>query len=172
MSASPARRGWPIGLVALVVLVVLAIGGIIYGATNRPDFDVFLYDAGPIEDYEDGEVRYLPQVNVYVVVLDDDGAAKQLRALDGIAPATGCSIRLNADDARGSDRNPEGQPGSFSDPCSPAVWYLTGDALERSSNPLRDFHITKPLPVDAAGRRIVEVEVIGRPNPAEQEIQR
>ena len=87
MSASPARRGWPIGLVALVVLVVLAIGGVIYGATNRPDFDVFLYDAGPIEDYEDGEVRYLPQVNVYVVVLDDDGAAKQLRALDGIAPA-------------------------------------------------------------------------------------
>ena len=33
VSASRARRGWPIGLVALVVLVVLAIGGVIYGAT-------------------------------------------------------------------------------------------------------------------------------------------
>ena len=172
MTPSPVRKGLPIGAVALLVIVIIGIGGVIYGGLNRPDFQVFLFEAGTIDGYESGDVRYLPEVNVYVVVLDDDGVAKRLRAVDGIAPATGCSIQLDLQDARGRDRNPERQPGSFSDPCSAAVWYLTGDALERSSSPLREFQITRPLPLRADGSRVVEVEVIGRPNPAEETIQR
>ena len=173
MSTSPARRGLPIGLVALLGIVVFAIGGVIYGGLNRPHFDVFLFDAGPIEDYQVGELRYFPQARIYVIALDEDPGAKNLRALDALSPhGTRCVVDHDPDDARGADRNPLGAPGVLKDPCSQAVWYLTGDALTRTSQPLATFHITQPLPTDAAGRRIVEVEVIGRPNLADEEPQR
>ena len=107
-----------------------------------------------------------------MIALDDDGSRKELRALDARAPATGCTIELDPDDPRGEVRNPLGRPGSFSDTCSQAVWYLTGDALDRTSAPLRTFRITQPPPEDARGRRIVEVEVIGRADPLATETAR
>jgi hypothetical protein len=173
MTQSRARRGWPLGLVALVIVFVVAIGAVFYGAANRPDFDVFFLDAGPIEDYEVGEPRFFPQARIYVVALDEAEGAKNLRALDAIAPiGTGCVVELDPDDPRGAERNPLGRPGVLNDSCSQAVWYLTGDALERTSRPLRTFHITQPPPENEDGRRIVEVEVIGRPNLAEEQRQR
>ena len=170
---SPARRGWPIGLVALLVVCAAGIGAVFYGACNRPDFDVFLFDAGAIEDYEVGMPRYFPQARIYVVALDEAEGAKNLRALDAIAPiGTGCVVELDAEDARGAEGNPRGLPGVLTDRCSRAAWYLTGNALERTSEPLRTFHITRPPPAGEDGRRIVEVEVIGRPNLAEAERER
>ena len=173
MSQGRRRRGWPIGLVALMFVIVLAIGAIFYGAANRPDFNVFLFDAGPIESYEVGDPRWFPQARIFVIALDEVDGAKNLRALDAIAPSgTGCVIDYVPDDKRGALQNPLGRPGVFKDSCSQAVWYLTGDALERTSHPLRTFHITRPIPTNVQGQRIVEVEVIGRPNLAEAERER
>ena len=173
MSAGPARRGWPIGLVALLAVCAAAIGAVFYGACNRPDFDVFYFDAGAIEDYEVGAPRYFPQARIYVVALDEAEGAKNLRALDAIAPiGTGCVVELDASDTRGAAGNPLGLPGVLTDRCSQAAWYLTGNALERTSEPLRTFHITRPPPAGGDGRRIVEVEVIGRPNLADAERER
>lgn len=171
--SGPPRRGWPIGLVALLLVIIAAIGAIFYGAANRPDFNVFYFDAGPIEEYEVGEPRWFPQARIFVIALDEAEGAKNLRAIDAIAPVgTGCVVELDLEDERGSVRNPLGRPGSLKDTCSQAVWYLTGDALERTSQPLRTFHITRPPPTNAEGQRIVEVEVIGRPNLAEAERER
>ncbi len=169
----PPRRGWPIGLVFLLLVIAVAIGAIFYGAANRPDFHVFYFDAGPIEEYEVGDPRYFPQARIYVIALDEAAGAKNLRALDAIAPVgTGCVVELDPEDERGTARNPQRRPGVFKDTCSQAVWYLTGDALERTSHPMRTFHITRPPPTNVEGERIVEVEVIGRPNLAEAERER
>ena len=108
-----------------------------------------------------------------VVALDEAEGAKNLRALDAIAPiGTGCVVELDAADPRGAAGNPLGLPGVLTDRCSQAAWYLTGNALERTSEPLRTFHITRPPPAGGDGRRIVEVEVIGRPNLADAERER
>lgn len=173
MSRRPSRRGWPIGVVALLFVSVAAIGAVFYGACNRPDFEVFLFDAGPIEDYEVGEPRWFPQARIFVIALDEAEGAKNLRAIDAISPVgTGCVVDLDPEDERGASQNPLGRPGVLTDSCSQAVWYLTGDALERTSQPLRTFHITRPPPTNEQGKRIVEVEVIGRPNLAEAERER
>ena len=169
----PPRRGGPIGLVALLFVITIGIGAIFYGAANRPDFDVFYFDAGPIEEYEVGEPRWFPQARIFVIALDEVEGAKNLRAIDAIAPVgTGCVVELDLEDERGSRRNPLGKPGSLRDTCSQAVWYLTGDALQRTSHPLCTFHITQPPPTNVQGKAIVEVEVIGRPNLAEAERER
>ena len=173
MSQARPRRGWPIGLVAFLFVSVAAIGAVFYGACNRPDFDVFLFDAGPIEEYEVGEPRWFPQARIFVIALDEAEGAKNLRAIDAIAPVgTGCVVELQPEDPRGAAQNPRGRPGVLADACSQAVWYLTGDALARTSQPLRTFHITRPLPTNEQGQHIVEVEVIGRPNLAEAERER
>lgn len=169
----PPRRGLPISLVALLFVIVVAIGAVFYGAANRPQFDIFLFDAGPIESYEVGEPRYFPQARIYVIALDEVEGAKNLRALDAISPSgTGCVVDLDPEDARGSLENPRGRPGALKDSCSQAVWYLNGNALARTSQPLRTFHITQPPPANEDGQAIVEVEVIGRPNLAEAERER
>lgn len=173
MSQGRPRRGWPIGLVALLLAMVLGIGAVFYGAANRPDFNVFLFDAGPAESYEVGEPRYFPQARIYVIALDETEGAKNLRAIDAIAPVgTGCVVELQPEDPRGAAENPRGRPGVLADACSQAVWYLNGNALARTSQPLRTFHITRPLPINEDGKHIVEVEVIGRPNLAEAERER
>ena len=174
MSEEAARPGSrPVGLIVLAVIVALGIAAIFWGRfVIDPDPQVFLFDAGPIADYQVGELRSFPEANIHVIALDDDGSRKELRALDARAPATGCTIELDPDDPRGEVRNPLGRPGSFSDTCSQAVWYLTGDALDRTSAPLRTFRITQPPPEDARGLRIVEVEVIGRADPLATETAR
>ena len=173
MSQARPRRGWPIGLVAFLLVSVAGIGAVIYGACNRPNFDVFLFDAGPIESYEVGEPRWFPQARIFVIAPDEAEGAKNLRALDAISPSgTGCVVELVPDDERGALQNPLGRPGVYADGCSQAVWYRTGDALERTSQPLRAFHITRPPPTNEQGQRLVEVEVIGRPNLAEAQRER
>ena len=191
----PPRRGWPRGLVALLLVVVVAIGAVFYGAANRPNFDVFYFEAGTFDSYAVGEPRYFPQARIFVISLDETlleqspiqetecrpvvpaaeepNLAKELRALDAISPSgTGCVIDFIPDDPRGAARNPLGRPGVYVDHCSQAVWYLNGDALARTTQPLHAFHITRPLPANAMCERIVEVEVIGRPNLAEAERER
>lgn len=196
----PPRRAWPIGLVFLLVVSIAGIGAVIYGALNRPQFDVFYFDAGTFDSYEVGEPRYFPQARIFVISLDEapveglgqvkregcppvgtaqgegtDGPnlAKELRALDAISPSgTGCVIEFVPDDPRGAVLNPLGRPGVYVDHCSQAVWYLNGDALARTTQPLHAFQITRPLPTNAQCEPIVEVEVIGRPNLAEAERER
>ena len=174
MSTSPARRGLPIGLVALLGIVVFAIGGVIYGGLNRPHFDVFLFDAGPIEDYQVGKLRYFPQARIYVIALDEDPGAKNLRALDALSPhGTRCVVRSRP------RRCPRGGPQPARCAGRPQGPVLAGPSgtspVMRSRAPAsrwRRSHITQPPPTDAAGRRIVEVEVIGRRNLADEEPQR
>ena len=162
----PEVRGRPIGLVALLAITALGVIAILVGQfCSDPDVRVFYYDAGPIDSYDVGEPRSFPQIGVFVIALDDDGTSKHLRALDGRAPGTGCTVQLNPDDARGRTGNPLQRPGTFSDPCSQAVWFLSGDALSGTGSALRVFVITQPPPEDAEGRRIVEVEVLGRDDP-------
>ena len=196
----PPRRGLPIGLVFLLLVIAVAIGALFYGAANRPDFQVFYFDAGPFDSYKVGEPRYFPQARIFVISLDEEpveglgqirrdecpsaGAAqgsadesqnlaKELRALDAISPSgTGCVIEFVPDDPRGMVLNPLGRPGVYVDHCSQAVWYLNGDALARTTQPLHAFQVTRPLPTNAQCEAIVEVEVIGRPNLAEAERER
>lgn len=163
-------HGRPVGLVVLLVIVVVGIAAILWGRLIiNPDPEVFFFEAGPVASFTVGEPQWFPSVRLFVIALDDDGARKMVLALDAIAPGTGCTIKLDPDDERGTARNPLERSGSYSDPCSRAVWYLSGDALAGTSSPLRTFRITRPLPEDEQGRPLIEVEVIGRPDPSESD---
>ena len=156
----------PTGLLVVLAITLLGIGAIVFGRVCAdPDVRVFYFQADPIEDFEVGAPRSYPQINVWVIALADDGVSKQLRALDGRAPTTDCTIQLQPEDERGAEGNPTRRPGVFIDPCSRDGWYLSGDALPGTSTPLRVFTITRPPPEDAEGRPIVEIEVLGREDP-------
>lgn len=163
-------RGRPFGMIALLVIVAVGVAAILWGRfVINPQPEVFLFDAGPAERYEVGDPVYFPEVRLFVIALDDDGERKQVRALDAIARGTGCTIDLRPDDPRGTAYNPGGRSGVYIDPCSGGVWGLGGDAISGTTSPMRTFRITRPQPVDAQNRPLIEVEVIGRPDPSEAE---
>lgn len=165
--------GRPVGLIVLLAIVVLGIAAILWGRlVINPDPEVFLFDAGPAESFEVGEPHFFPSVRLYVIALDDDGSNRMIVALDAIARGTGCTVALDPEDPRGTTRNPLGRAGTYSDPCSRGVWALDGSAIDGASRPLRSFRITRPQPTDAQGLPLIEVEVIGRPDPSATEVSR
>ena len=150
------------GLVAVSLITLAAIGAIFWGTlVDPPEMQVFNFDAGPVSEFEIGKVKALDQIDIYVVGLADG----RIRALDGIVEENGCAVEFRPDDPRGSARNPGGVAGAFVDPCSDAVWAITGDALSAPwpLEPLRTPRVTFPEFED--GARHVLIEVIGRPRP-------
>ena len=165
-AAEAPPRGRPIGMVALLAIVAAGIAAIFWGRlVVNPQPQVFLFDAGPAAGYAVGEPRWFPGARIFVIALDDDGSRKRIRALDAIARGTGCTVELRPGDPRGASSNPRGRAGVYADPCSGGVWALDGAAIAGSSSPLRTFRVTRPQPEDAQGRPLIEVEVIGRPDP-------
>ena len=166
--ALPPNR--PFGMIALLVIVAVGVAAILWGRfIINPQPEVFLFDAGPAERFQVGDPVWFPEARIFVIAVDDDGERKMIRALDAIARGTGCTIELHADDPRGAARNPRGRNGVYTDPCSTAVWALSGDAIAGTASPMRTFRITRPQPVDAQDRPLIEVEVIGRPEPGATE---
>ena len=162
--------GRPFGMVALLAIVVLGIAAILWGRfVVNPQPQVFFFDAGPAEQFEVGEPAWFPDVRIFVIAVDDDGERRMIRALDARARVTGCTIELHPDDPRGASRNPLGRNGVYTDPCSGGVWALGGEAIAGTASPMRTFRITRPQPVDAQDRPLIEVEVIGRSDPSATE---
>ena len=128
-----------------------------------PAIEVFSLDAGPVERFAIGEVTPFAEIDVYVVGLADG----RLRAVDGIVRASHCAVRWLPDEERTLSANPLQRPGGFLDPCSGALWAITGDAVSGTVEPLRTFQITYRR--DGDGMQHVLVEVIGRPSPARSE---
>ncbi len=150
------------GLVSVSLITLAAIGAIFWGTlVDPPKLQVFTYDAGPVSEFEIGKVTVLDEFDIYLVGLADG----RIRALDGIVEESGCAVEFRPDDPRGSARNPRGVTGAFVDPCSGAVWAITGDALSAPwpLEPLRTPRVTFPEFED--GERHVLIEVIGRPRP-------
>lgn len=161
----PGRRA--VGPIAFLIVVVLAILAIFWGRfVANPDIEVFYYNAGPIDELRTGDVLAFPEVAMFVVVLDEvPGETKQIRAIDGIAPSTGCSVSWDPDDERTMVRNPGRKPGSFTDPCRGARWDTSGDAVAGTTQPLKTPNFTPFL--NEEGLQYVRIEVIGRSDPRE-----
>ncbi len=154
------------GAVAIALITLAAIGAIFWGTlVDPPELQVFTFDAGPVGEFEIGKVKALDELDLYLVGLADG----RIRALDGIVEENGCTVEFLPDDPRGSARNPRGVNGAFVDPCSGAVWAITGDALSApwALEPLRTPRVTFPEFED--GTRHVLIEVIGRTWPGAAE---
>ena len=147
-----------------IVVVLLAIGAVLWGRfAIDPEVTVFDYETRPITALEVGDVTEIPEIAMFVVILDEAPGAARFRVVDGLTRSTGCSVRFDPLDMRFANRNPNGKPGSFTDPCSGAVWVTTGDAVSGTSQPLRTPAFIPHT--DAEGRVILNIEVIGRPDP-------
>ncbi len=126
-------RGVAWGPLALLVVSVLAIATVIWGNLRGSGIEVRYFDAGTLSDYAIGVVVAFPEEAIYVVGLEDG----RLRAIDGQVESSGCAVRYLPEDDRGRPRNPRGVAGAFEDPCSGALWAVTGDALAGADEPLR-----------------------------------
>ncbi len=144
-----------IGLVAL-----FGIGGVVWGSVFAdPQVEVHEFDAGPVARFAIGQVVPYPDVNVYLVGIEDG----RIRALDGIERNSGCAVRWDPADERTRAENTAGVPGAFTDPCTGRVWTNVGNSFEGATSPLRTFQIT--YDTNAEGVQHVWVEVIGNRTP-------
>jgi len=145
---------------AMLVITLIGIGAVLWGRFVDPtEIAVRDFDAGVVRDYAIGDVRPFPEVDIFMVGLEDG----RLRAIDGRVASTGCVVEYHPEDTRGTLANPLGRDGAFVDPCSGAAWYLDGDQLDaagRDSEPLRTFVITFETP--PGEEQHAYVEVIGR----------
>ncbi|MDA0365605.1 MAG: hypothetical protein O2843_07045, partial [Chloroflexi bacterium] len=148
-----ATPGW-VGPSAFLFVTVIGIGVAIYGAfIADPDIRVSRFDAGPVTHFAIRELRAYPEIDLYVVGLDDG----RLRAIDGRVQETGCSVQWRPDDARGSERSPGGVVGAFVDPCGSGVWSMLGDGIVGTNVPLRTPQITYHAGDDGANHAFVEM---------------
>jgi len=160
--AEPSRRPWyrrlrggVLELIGLVVVSGFGIGAALWGAfIADPHPNVHYLDAGTLDRFAVNEVDAYPEVNVYLVGLEDG----RLRALDGIVKSTGCAVEWRPDDPRGVRFNSGGGSGVFTDPCGAGVWEITGDAIV-GAEPMRTFQLSYVR--DETGAQHVQVEVIG-----------
>ncbi len=148
------------GPAALLAVSLIAVGAVLWGGfISSPNIVVVQFDAGPVSDYAIGEVRAFPQVDLYLVGLEDG----RIRAVDGRINGEDRAARYDPDDTRGRSRNPRRVSGAFIDDATGAVWALTGDAVRVAGSPLRTPNVTfRTLPED--GRQHVFVELINHPN--------
>ena len=137
-----------IGPFALIAFSLLGVVAVVWGSTvGRPEFVVESYDAGPLDQFAIGRL----------VPFEESG---QLRVLDGVVRSTGCRVRWLPNETRARSANPGAGPGAFLDPCSGALWAVTGDAVAGTSSPLRTF--TYNVRAASDGTDHVYIEVIGR----------
>lgn len=127
-----------LGPAALLVVSLAGVALVLYGDLfNRPDIKIVYYDAGPVSRFAIGEVEAYPDVNAYIVGLEDG----RLRALDGRIEGTECVVDWRPADPRGEAYNPGDRAGVFEDPCTGAIWSRVGNAIVGSDEPLRTPHI-------------------------------
>lgn len=146
------------GPTAFLVVSALGIVVAIYGTYFAdPNIRVRRFDAGPVSQFAIGQVNAYPDIDLYIVGLEDG----RLRAIDGRVQGTACSVEWRPNDLQGSVRNPGGTPGAYVDPCGTGVWDMLGDAISGTDVPLRTPQITY-LP-GADGYQHVLVEMINHP---------
>ena len=148
------------GPAAFVTVWLVAIGAVLWGGfISSPNIVVVQFDAGPVSDYAIGEVRAFPEVDLYLVGLEDG----RIRAVDGRINGEDRAARYAPDDERARTRNPRHVLGAFIDDATGAVWAVTGDAVRVASSPLRTPNVTfRSLPEH--GQQHVFVELINHPN--------
>lgn len=157
----PAWRRWlvPAALAASGVALVFAV---LWGAYfAKPGIKVFMFDAGPVEGMHIGEVRAFPELDLYLVGMGNG----TIRAVDGRIASNGCRARWEPEAQPTIAQNPAGRPGAFLDPCSGAVWAMTGNQVVSpgTPEPLRTFIVRYDTLED--GRQHVFVELVGRDPP-------
>ena len=146
-----------IGPFALIALSFAGIGLVVWGATiGKADFVVESYDAGPLEQFAIGRIVAFEEPGLYVFGREDG----QLRILDGLVRLTGCRAQWLPDDPRARSANPDGASGTFADPCSEALWAMTGSAIAGTEEPLRTFTYRVRAGPDGADH--IYIGVIGR----------
>lgn len=143
-------------LVGLALLFTVGVGGALWGGIGaNPDIVIDIYDAGPVSQFKISEVVPYPDVNVYLVGLEDG----RIRAVDGIVKETGCAVQWLPDDTRAKAANPDGKSGAYLDPCSGALWTILGNAYSGVTEPLRTFDLE--YITNEQGVQHVWVEVLG-----------
>lgn len=143
-------------LLGITLVAVFGIGAAVWGGVVAdPHFTVQALDAGPVTSFAIGRVAPYPDVNVYLVGIEDG----RIRALDGIVKDTGCAVRWDPADERTRSANAGRFPGSYTDPCSGNVWTNTGNAFSGAKSPLRTFQVS--YETNDQGVQHVWVEVIG-----------
>lgn len=147
-------------LLGLALVALVGIGGAVWGGVVAdPHFSVQSLDAGPVSNFAIGKVVPYPDVNVYLVGIDDG----RIRAVDGIVKDTHCAVRWDPADERTRSANAGQTPGSYTDPCSGDVWTNAGNAFSGAKSPLRTFQVR--YETNEQGVQHVWVEVIGERSP-------
>ena len=149
------RRDASIGPIVLVAVSLAGILAVLWGQLfAAPGIVVTQFDAGPLDDHGIGQVVAFPELDLYVIGLEDG----RIRAVDGRLDGTECRVTYLPDDARGRTRNPDGVTGTLEDTCSGGVWAMTGDVISGADEPLRTPLVT--FHRDDAGLLHVWVELI------------
>jgi hypothetical protein len=147
-------------LLGILLVTVIGIGGVVWGSLFAdPQVEVQELDAGPVSRFAIGQVIPYPDVNVYLVGIEDG----RIRALDGIERGSGCALRWDPADERTRAVNAGGHPGAFTDPCTGKVWTNVGNSFGGAASPLRTFQVI--YDTNAEGVQHVWVEVIGNRTP-------
>lgn len=155
VTASEAGRRLPrnLGPMALLLVSMVFLFAVIWGALNPPDITVVYVDAGPVTSFEVGRVDAYPEYEFYVVGLENG----RLRALDGRIDESDCSVNWLPNDPRGRDYNPLGRDGVFEDPCTGATWSAIGNAISVADEPMRTPQIDFRRGEDGVNHAFIEV---------------
>jgi hypothetical protein len=146
-----------VGIVVFLLISFAALGAALWGSLFAdPGITITRFDAGPVGNFAIGKVTAYPEIDLYVVGLQDG----RVRALDGRVRASGCSVQWLPDDMRAQAANPAGARGAFVDPCSGAVWSMEGNAVSGSNVPLRTPQVSLVTHGDGLH---VHVELINQP---------
>lgn len=142
-----------VGPTVFLALSAFFIGVVFWGYFFGEDIRVEYYDAGRADSFTIGQVTAFPDLDLYVVGLEDG----RLRAIDGRIDGTDCRVRWLPEDERGRLHNPRSAPGVFEDPCTGATWSMIANAIQGSNEPLRTPHIDyRPGPYGRATHAFIE----------------
>ena len=159
MSLAQRLRSWsaPPQLGPFMVLAVTAAGvfAVFWGYFNPPAIRVVMFDAGDRTQFAAHKVVVYPDQHLYVVGMADG----RVRAIDGRVADSNCKVEYLPDDPRGAERNPNGLPGIYRDPCSGALWSFEGNAISGTDKPLRTPFVTPSLSADGKSQRVM-VELV------------
>ena len=158
MSAARRLFSWTppahLGMAAILLITVIGVFGVVWGYLNPPGIEVEDFDAGELSRFAVRRVVAFPEKHLYVVGLEDG----RIRAVDGRVASNNCKVDWLPDDPRGAQRNPQGLPGVYRDPCSGALWSFEGNAISGTNEPLRTPQVTVTAGQD--GKQHVFVELI------------